>query len=129
MIGKFLGYSRRFPYLFVVLKSLKISQTKIHPGPPLKKSEYVDAFLNKWQNHDQLICPPFVKNQRWWVEIERQYESAQELLENKIDDVTLGKHLDQLKNQAIILAGKQLARPSYAAFLTEYLSDVPPWKR
>ena len=115
--------------LIVHLNALRKPPTKIHRGPPIEKKEYVDAFLKKWRNHDRLVDEPFIKDQRWWVEIEQQYQSAQELLEYKMADVALGKHLDKLKDNAIILVGKQLAQPHYTVFWTEYLSNIPSWEQ
>jgi len=115
--------------LTVHLESLELSSTKIHRGPSIQLQEHSDAFLKKWQKNNRIICEPFIKNQRWWVEIKRPYTSARKLLKEKLSDTNLGKHLNNLKNQVKILSGKQLAKVSYAAFWTEYLSKISPWQR
>ena len=86
-------------------------------------------FSKKWQKNDRVVCDPFIKKQRWWVDIERPYTSARKLLKENLFDVNLGNHLNKLKDQVKILSGKQLANSRYATFWTDYLSKTPPWQR
>jgi len=115
--------------LTVSLNSLELSSTTIHRGPLIQQQEHSDAFIKKWQKNDRVVCEPFIKKQRWWVEIERPYTSARKLLKENLFDVNLGNHLNKLKDQVKILSGKQLANSRYATFWTDYLSKTPPWQR
>jgi tRNA nucleotidyltransferase (CCA-adding enzyme) len=115
--------------LTVFLKSFKLSRTKIHRGPPEEKKEYVDGFRDKWQKQALAVSQPFQKKGRWWVEICRQYTTAQKLLEQELLHLSLGKCLDQLVVEMNILEGKQLARQRYAKFWTGHFTDVPSWQR
>lgn len=115
--------------LAVELESRELSPTVLHCGPPHEQQEHVENFLRKWRGHPRTVGEPFVKEGRWWVEIERDHTTARDLLAAKLPELSLGKHLDRHKEQAVILEGEQLATPRYAAFWTDYFSDLPPWER
>ncbi|MDD3492148.1 MAG: CCA tRNA nucleotidyltransferase [Candidatus Thermoplasmatota archaeon] len=115
--------------LAVELESRELSPTTLHCGPPREQREHAENFLQKWEGHSRTVGQPFVKEERWWVEIEREYTTAGQLLEAKLPELSLGKHLDRCKDRASVLEGEQLAVPRYAAFWTDYLSGLPPWER
>lgn len=111
------------------LKEKKIPERKIHMGPPEKENDYVKAFLLKWEGNDNVINIPYKKNGRWWVEIKRDYTNAYNLLENKLEDLNLGKNLNELKNHVKIYEDDDFVKEKYATFWTEYFSGKPPWER
>ncbi len=113
----------------VKLKEKKLQDNKIHMGPPEKEREHAGAFLSKWGEADGVIRGPYKENDRWWVEIKREYTDAVMLLNNKIEELNLGKHLNELKNQAEIYEDGDFVKEKYAAFWTEYLSGIPPWEK
>jgi len=111
------------------LKEKKISERKLHMGPPEKEEEHAEAFLSKWKGNKNVIVGPFLKDGRWWVEIRREYTDAYALLKNRLDDLNIGKDLNELKGEARICEGGDLVTEENAIFWTEYLMGKPPWER
>ena len=68
----------------------------IHTGPPVIKKENGEEFLKKWINNKLVIKKPYQKNDRWYVEIKRQYIDAKEFLEKEFKKLSLGKHINKV---------------------------------
>ncbi|NIA09906.1 MAG: hypothetical protein GWP10_09295, partial [Nitrospiraceae bacterium] len=112
----------------VKLKEKTIPERKLHMGPPEGAQEHVEAFLSRWKGNENVIRPPYKENGRWWVEIKREYVDARSLLEHNIDELNMGKNLNELKDRVRICEDDDFVKKKYAAFWTSYLSKKHPWE-
>jgi len=118
--------------IYIIIKTTieKLSETKIHQGPPIKLTDNVNQFKEKWMKHKKLVRGPFEKNKRINVEIKRNYRDIKNFLEENLSNLSLGKHLDKIieKNYEIIESEK-LLNENLRIFWTDYLDEKYSWER
>ncbi len=114
--------------IFVNLAEKEIPEKKIHMGPPEGAQEHVKAFISRWEGNGDTITPPYKKDGRWWVEIKREYVDARSLLEHGIEEMNLGKNLNELKDKARICEDGDFVKEEHASFWTAHLSGKNPWE-
>jgi tRNA nucleotidyltransferase (CCA-adding enzyme) len=111
------------------LQNMNIPEKKLHMGPPTDKTDHVEAFLEKWNQRQEVLKEPYMKDGRWWVQIRRDYTFALSLLKQKKDRINLGKNLNILKKDMDIYTDEQLRHKSYARFWAEHFLKKLPWER
>jgi len=119
-------------YVYIMLNpgKSKISETVLHMGPPLNLKKNADEFINKWINHPQTIKKPFEKDNRYYVEIKREYVKIKDLLEEQIKALSLGKHIGPIVQEYFsILDRTDLLKESFCMLWTEYLDKRMSWNR
>jgi len=107
-------------FVLLELERKEIGEYKIHMGPPIWQKEHVERFRRKWGNKT------FQKEGRIWVKMRRRYTNAENLLRDKLNELSLGKNIDEIKDE-IRICGKETAR--FAEFWSEFFCHLPPWKR
>lgn len=115
--------------LTVKLEQRELPRQRVHQGPPVEQEEHAEAFKEKWEGHPRTTAGPFVEDNRWMVTITRRHRRAGELLDDKLPELNLGKHLTRQSSDAMVLTGGELARKKWAGFWTELLSGKMPWER
>jgi len=117
-------------YMILLPKKHKISQKKIHMGPPIKMKKNVKEFVNRWNNNRRTLNQPYEKNGRLYVEIKREYWDIEKLIEEQINNLSLGKHLDKIvKDNFDVIRNDELIIEPLRIFWTEYLDEKMPWER
>jgi len=117
-------------YIIIKLHKDDLSKTIIHLGPPIIKKENAEEFLKKWENNKLVIKKPYQKNNRWYVEIKRQYVDAKKFLEKEFEKLSLGKHIDKVVNRKYtVLEIDSLLSENLKFFWTNYLDDKMSWER
>ena len=107
-----------------------LSNTMIHTGPPISKKENAEEFIKKWRNSDLVIKKPYIKDDRWYVEIKRQYVDVKNFLENEFKKLSLGKHIDKIvNNKYLLLDMDDLLSENFVLFWTDYLDEKMSWER
>ncbi len=121
---------KKYIYIFIKIHKENISNTMIHTGPPVAKKENAEEFINKWRNSDLVIKKPFIKDDRWYVEIKRQYLDVKNFLENEFKKLSLGKHIDKIvNNKYMLLEMDDLLSENLVIFWTDYLDEKMSWER
>ena len=113
-------------FILIELRKVEIGKEKIHKGPPIKDKKNVQSFIQKWKNCEDAIGKPFEKDGRVWIKIKRKYTNAMELLENKLNEISLGKNIDEIKDK-IKICSKETAK--FVDFWSEYFCNLFPWER
>jgi len=117
--------------IYIIIKTQKeaLSKTMIHAGPPATKKENSEQFLKKWKNNSLVVKGPYKENNRWNVEIKRQYTDAEKFLEKEFEKLSLGKHIDKVVNKKYtILEIDSLLSENLKAFWTKYLDEKMFWE-
>jgi len=110
--------------------NLEISRTKIHMGPPIEMEKNAKEFYIRWQKNKRTIKGPYEKNERLYVEIEREYFQIENLLRKQIPKLSLGKHIDNnVKQYFCIITKKDIIIDPLRTFWTEYLDEKMSWER
>jgi len=118
--------------IYIILKIDKkpLSKTMIHTGPPVKKQQNSQEFQNKWHNSNKVVKKPYVKDNRWFVEIKREYIDIKDFLSNEFKSLSLGKHLDKIaKKKYEILKTDDLIKEKLRVYWTEYFDGKMSWER
>jgi tRNA nucleotidyltransferase (CCA-adding enzyme) len=103
---------------------------ELHTGPP-KDNINSQNFIDKWQDSEKAIEPPFLDlgDNRWKVKIYREFTKVQDLIKAQITDLSLGKHVgSEMKKRFELISGAELVRQEYFKFLTQYLTKKFRWE-
>ncbi len=118
--------------IYIVLhpKTLLLSKTVLHAGPPVVLKKNADEFIQKWFDNPKTIKKPFEKNKRLYVEIRREYINIQDLLEDRIKQLSLGKHIDLIIRKGFrVINHNELFIENLRLFWTKYLDKRMSWER
>jgi tRNA nucleotidyltransferase (CCA-adding enzyme) len=117
-------------YIILQIQSDIISKTILHQGPPISLKRNADEFIEKWTNNQRTKTKPFEKNNRLYVEIEREYTDIQSLLHDQIKKLSLGRHIDiMMKKGFTVLKQHDLLTNELRLFWTQTLDARMPWER
>ncbi|MFA5102107.1 MAG: CCA tRNA nucleotidyltransferase [Candidatus Thermoplasmatota archaeon] len=117
-------------YIILVPKTRTLPKTVLHSGPPVSLKKNADDFLKKWLDNPRSTKKPFQKNNRWFVEIEREYTDIRELLEDQVRQLSLGKNIDAtILGDLTVVETKSLLRENLRLFWTSYLDRRMTWER
>jgi tRNA nucleotidyltransferase (CCA-adding enzyme) len=110
------------------LNKAVLPDTQSHYGPPKDHANEHD-FLSKWQNESIAVSKPYVKDNRWFVDIKREFTSPVELLKNKLTSLNLGKHvMTAVEENVMIYQDHDLVSNNFDDQLTHFLLRKHPWE-
>ena len=118
--------------IYIIVKTQKdqLSKTIIHTGPPIKKQKNSEEFLKKWENNSLVVKGPYKENDRWHVEIKREYQEIFPFLEDKIKFLSMGKNLHKtIKKNYAIFEIKDLLNEKLRLCWTIYIDNKKSWDR
>lgn len=110
------------------LKESKLSDIEIHSGPP-EGHKNANDFLTKWRTSSNALNKPYLKDHRWYVDINRKFTTPDKLIIGKIDELNLGKLINsEIKKAINIYKGNELLKPGFEKALTLFLERKYPWE-
>jgi tRNA nucleotidyltransferase (CCA-adding enzyme) len=105
-----------------------LPSTKSHRGPPVWHPNSAD-FRAKWEDSENAKGGLYIKDGHWYVDIEREFTDASQLLTAKLTSLNLGRHLNgAVKKNFELLQGDGLLIESHAIWLTMFLDKKFPWE-
>ena len=114
-----------------------LPKIKQHFGPPLEFNKQSIAFLLKHMKNTSVVSGPFIQNNRWTILLNRIYQNAISLLEEKLLTDNKNIRFPKLISEAIkenfrILIDNEITtlyqnNPDFAAFVTSFLIGKPSW--
>lgn len=119
-------------YVFIIIKTDEkpLPKTKVHMGPPINLENNSKEFLNKWKKDDRVVKGPYQKNDRYYVEIEREYTDIKDYLSSEFENLSMGKHIEkEVKKNYEILGLEDLLINDLRVFWTSYLDGKTSWER
>jgi tRNA nucleotidyltransferase (CCA-adding enzyme) len=117
-------------YIVLHPKTITLSKTVLHEGPPVIRKKNAEEFTQKWCNNPRTTRKPFEKNKRLYVEIERDYINIQNFLKDQITKLSLGKHIDlMIRKGFMIVNHNDLFNEKLRLFWTMYLDKQMTWER
>ena len=110
------------------LTSNQLPEVETHTGPP-EGHENVNDFLTKWEGTKEVVNKPYIKDNRWYVDHQRSFRTAQELIRAKIGELNLGKQLNmEIKSELNIYQDIELLNSGFNGALTRFLDRKKPWE-
>jgi len=117
-------------YIVLLPEAQVLSKTVVHTGPPEMLKKNADDFLKKWYDNPRTIKPPYKKEKRWYVEIEREFIDIRLLLENQVRQLSLGKNIDSVISKNLkVIDIEGLLTENLRLFWTLYLDKRMSWER
>lgn len=114
--------------LLLEFEVFSLPLAKPHKGPPVWHRNASD-FLKKWTSSSDIFKDPYIKNGHWYVDIKRDFRNPKELIEGKLDTLSLGKHIiDSLNKGYKIRVGFEMLDQRYASWLTMFLDKKFRWE-
>jgi tRNA nucleotidyltransferase (CCA-adding enzyme) len=115
------------------LQELEISSGWLHLGPMVTLKEEADSFLDKYRSGRGVLAGPYIRGERWAVELRREHDSALSLLSTKLKGTRFSKDVErEFRKGYNVLADDQLSRlmeerHGLAVFVLRLLRKRPPW--
>jgi len=99
-----------------------------HDGPPAVNENSQD-FLRKWRASRGTLSPPFLREGRWYVEIQRKHREPVKLLMSVLPSLDLGKNLNgPIRKEGKVLDHAQLLGGGHGTLLSALLDKRLPWE-
>ena len=114
--------------IIIELQNDWLPVSELHRGPPVWVSDNSQHFLEKWNEHENALSSPFVKDGHWHVFVKRKHTSALTLLSSGLSSLDMGKDLNKLKESVQIMSEIPDTKVLNIAF-SEYLDRRLPWLR
>ena len=119
------------------LHSRSLPAVEKHLGPPVRKKDDCERFLEKHLGSEQSMSGPRIEGDRWVVERKRKYTDIADLLGQELRDRRGNAGIASLVSEALsssfsVLINAEIAEfysenPGFASFLTRYLGGKPGW--
>ena len=124
--------------VFIIeIENRSLPLIKRHWGPPIRKREECEKFLQKHSRAPHTVSGPRVERGRWLVEIRREYMDAVDLLTERLRDGGRRIGVADLVAQAVskgfkVVVNEEIlelysSNSELAKFLTTYLKGKPRW--
>ena len=114
--------------LLLELEVWRLPLTRKHFGPPTT-NENSSRFIAKWSSSPLALSHPFVEGSRWVVFVKRANESVEDLLENRIMELSLGKDIRaEAKRGFRIVEGRRILTKNRLGTVTAMLDKRFPWE-
>ena len=110
-------------------ETFELPKVQVHAGPPawVKNSE---DFLRKWTSSRRRMAGPYLRGDRWFVEVERESTTAADLLKRELRSLSLGRDLDRVARRGLrVRVDADAVRAAYAGVLTTFFDKRFPWER
>ena len=114
--------------ILIELENANLPISALHKGPPAWAAENSDNFLAKWNESENALSSPFIRDGHWHVFVKRKYTSALVMLSTGLSSLDMGKDLNKLKDSVKIVA-EISDSPLLNQMLSEYLDKRMLWLR
>jgi tRNA nucleotidyltransferase (CCA-adding enzyme) len=110
------------------LGTIELPEVQTHTGPPAGHRN-VEDFVAKWNTSNLAINKPYLKDDRWYVDIKREFRTPIELLRAKISTLNLGKKITiEIIKNIKIYKDQELVKPGFELALTDFIERKYPWE-
>ena len=104
-------------------------KVEVHDGPPVWVKNAED-FLRKWRRSSRRVAGPYIRGERWVVEVWREAVDAAARLKRDMRTLSLGRDLDKAAKRGMrILVDAGAIRKPYAAAITGFYDKRFAWER
>src|SRR3989475_7740531 len=115
--------------LLLEFEVFRLPKVELHDGPPVWVKNAED-FLRKWQRSTRRVTGPYIRGERWVVEVTREALDAAALLKKEFRTLSLGRDLDRTAKRGLkIRIDGDAVRKPFAGALTAFYDTRFPWER
>jgi len=107
----------------------RLPKVQRHGGPPVSVKN-ADDFLRKWRGAPGRFAGPYIRGERWVVEMTRDAIDAASLVKRHVRSLSLGRDLDKAAQRKLtIRTDSQAILSSHIDALTAFFDRRFPWER
>jgi tRNA nucleotidyltransferase (CCA-adding enzyme) len=115
--------------ILIEFEVFRLPKVEIHDGPPVWVKNAED-FLRKWRRSNRRVAGPYIRGERWVVEVWREAVDAAARLKRDFRTLSLGRDVDKAAKRGLrILVDAGAIRKPYAAAITGFYDKRFPWER
>ena len=115
--------------ILIEFEVFRLPKVEIHDGPPVWVKNAED-FLRKWRRSNRRVAGPYIRGERWVVEVWREAVDAAARLKRDFRTLSLGRDVDKAAKRGLrILVDAGAIRKPYAAAITGFYDRRFPWER
>jgi len=118
--------------LMLELDRSEVGAAMLHDGPRVALAAEEACFLSKYMVSQQVIAGPYIRGDRWYVEVRRKYGTAKGAIEGEVPKIKLSDDIDEqvrkgfivlLNHEMTAIAGSQ----EFRSELWKFLKKRPVW--
>lgn len=118
--------------LMFELDRAEIGEAKLHDGPRVALASEEESFIAKYLDSERVIAGPYIRDDRWYVELRRKYGTAKAAIEGELPKIKLSDDVDeQVKKGFIVLLNEDVAligaSQEFRRELWKFLKKRPIW--
>lgn len=118
--------------LMFELDRAEIGEARLHDGPRVALASEEESFISKYLDSEKVIAGPYIREDRWYVELRRKYGTAKGAIEGELSKIKLSDDIDeQIKKGFIVLLNQDIAligaSQEFRAELWKFLKKRPIW--
>jgi len=107
----------------------RLPRVEIHAGPPVWVKD-AENFLRKWARSPRRVAGPYLRGDRWFVDVTREAMDAAALLRDTHRSLSLGRDLDRTaRTRFAIHVDAGAVQKKYIQSLTDFFDRRFPWDR
>ncbi len=128
VVGSSSGIEGKEVVLAYEFEVFDLPKVRLHEGPPVWVKNAED-FLMKWRASRATMAGPYLRDDRWVVEVARGATDAAVLLRRERASLSLGRDLDRVAQRLRVRVDGEAAQARYAGVLTAFFDKRFPWQR
>ncbi len=115
------------------VESRRVRGGKVHRGPKVWYHEDVEKFLEKHLKGENVLVGPFVRGDRWYVELKRRYSDIKELLEEEFAKIQMSKDImDEVRKGFAVYVDDEIlevckGKPVLGEEIFSFVRKRPVW--
>jgi tRNA nucleotidyltransferase (CCA-adding enzyme) len=120
--------------ILLEVETAHLPSSKKHEGPPVSRARESASFLTRHYGDGRTVSGPWIENQRWVVQKNRQNINAEKLLRSALNSCTTDLGIASLfsKKRVIVLNQKTLeplihSNSEFSKFMRFFLCGRPVW--
>ncbi|MFQ5815571.1 MAG: CCA tRNA nucleotidyltransferase [Candidatus Hydrothermarchaeaceae archaeon] len=128
-------FLRKHGCIFIELESMGIPNLKLHQGP-YANSEHEERFLEKHAKNSRKLSRPFIRGERWYIYLKRQYADASSFLmefikQGHLEEKGIPSYVaESLEDERTeIRVNADAISAEFASDILEYFEPRFPWER
>ena len=106
----------------------RLPKVEVHDAPPVSVKNAED-FLRKWRASKRRVAGPYIRGERWVVDVRREAQDAVTLLKHQLRTLSLGRDLDRGRKGLRVLLDAGAVTKARAGAVTAFFDKRFPWER
>jgi len=118
--------------LMLELDRAEVGAAVLHDGPRVALAAEEERFIGKYLTSEQVVAGPYIRGDRWYVELRRRYRTAKEAIEGEFPKIKFSEDIDaQIRKGFIVLLNQEMTAiagsEEFRSELWKFLKKRPVW--